>query len=58
MLLATLFLSRYASRLRAYNMLQRRLMAAYIQRGGTADAWCAHYAAAFRRRYGWMLDEC
>ena len=56
MLLATFYLDRYATRLRAYNMLQARLMSAYIRRGGSAEGWCDRHAAAFRRRYGWMLD--
>jgi hypothetical protein len=57
MLLATLYLDRYAPRLRAYNMLQLQLMACFIRRGGTPDAWCTQYASAFRRRFGWMLAE-
>ncbi len=57
MLLATLYLDRYAQRLRAYNMLQLQLMSAYIRRGGTEDSWCTRYAPAFRRRFGWMLAE-
>ena len=57
MLLATFYLDRYAQRLRAYNMLQLQLMSAFIRRGGTPDAWCARYAPAFRRRFGWMLAE-
>lgn len=57
MLLATVYLSRYDTRLRAYNMLQWELMAVYLRRGGSVDAWCARYAAAFRRRFGWMLVE-
>ena len=56
MLLATQYLDRYSARLRAYNMLQYQLMSAFIRRGGTAEAWCDRYAAAFRRRFGWMLE--
>ena len=56
-LLATFYLDRYDQRLRAYNMLQLQLMSAYIRRGGTPDGWCARYAQAFRRRFGWMLGE-
>lgn len=55
MLLAEFWLDRCASRMRAYNMLQ--LMETFIRRGGSADAWCARYAPAFRRRFGWMLAE-
>jgi hypothetical protein len=55
MLLASEYLSRYQTRLRAYNMLQWELMAAYLRRGGSVDSWCARYAPAFRRRFGWML---
>jgi len=25
-----------------------------IRRGGSAEAWCARYAPAFRRQFGWM----
>jgi hypothetical protein len=57
MLLATVYLSRYGTRLRAYNMLQVELMAAYLRRGGSEEAWCVRYAAAFRRRFGWMLAD-
>ena len=57
MLLATVYLSRYDCRLRAYNMLQWELMDAYLRRGGSVDTWCARYAPAFRRRFGWMLTE-
>ena len=57
MLLATLYLSRYPARLRAYNMLQLELMSAFIRRGGSPAAWCTRYAPAFRRRFGWMLGE-
>ena len=55
MVLATLYLARHRSRMQAYNLLQARLMACYIRRGGSADAWCEQYAAAFRQRFGWML---
>jgi hypothetical protein len=57
MLLATFYLDRYPARLRAYNMLQLQLMAAFIRRGGTESVWMARYASAFRRRFGWMLGE-
>lgn len=57
MLLATFYLDRCATRLRAYNMLQLRLMETFIRRGGSADAWCVRYAPAFRRRFGWMLVQ-
>jgi hypothetical protein len=57
MMLATLYLDQYGSRLRAYNMLQLQLMACFIRRGGSPDAWCTRYAPAFRRRFGWMLAE-
>jgi hypothetical protein len=57
MLLATLYLNRYDTRLRAYNMLQCALMAAYLRRGGSVEVWCARYAPAFRRRFGWMLAD-
>ena len=57
MLLATDYLCRYDTRLRAYNMLQRELMAAYLRRGGSVETWCARYAGAFRRRFGWMLVD-
>jgi hypothetical protein len=55
-LLATLYLDRYSTRLRAYNMLQTQLMSAFIRRGGSAEGWCDRYADAFRRRFGWMLE--
>jgi hypothetical protein len=57
MLLANLYLDRYGARLRAYNMLQWQLMSTFIRRGGSAEAWCERYAPAFRRRFGWMLEE-
>ena len=57
MLLATDYLRRYDTRLRAYNMLQWELMAAFLRRGGSVETWCARYAGAFRRRFGWMLAE-
>ena len=57
MLLALDYLRRYPSPLRAYNMLQLRLMTCFIRRGGCAEAWCARYAAPFRCRFGWMLDD-
>ena len=43
--------------MQAYNMLQLRLMACFIRRGGSAEAWCAHYAPRFRERFGWMLED-
>ena len=61
MLLASYYLARTPSRLAAYNALQVRLMRRFIGRGGTEAEWIDHYAAAFRRRFGWMLastDGC
>jgi hypothetical protein len=55
MVLASVHLARQRTRMRAYNMLQAQLMACFIRRGGSAEAWCARYAVAFRRRFGWML---
>jgi len=57
MLLATFYLDQYDSRLRAYNMLQLRLIECFVRRGGSPDEWCVRYAAPFRRRFGWMLAE-
>ena len=55
MLLATYYLARTQSPLAAYNTLQVQLMRRFIGRGGTEAQWVAHYAAPFRRRFGWML---
>jgi hypothetical protein len=56
MVLAALSLARHRTRLQAYNGLQLQLMVCFIRRGGSAEAWCSRYAAAFRRRFGWMID--
>ena len=61
MLLATYYLASTQSPLAANNTLQVRLMRRFIGRGGTEAVWIDHYAAAFRRRFGWMLassDGC
>ena len=58
MLLASYYLANARSPLAAYNALQVQLMRRYIGRGGTEAEWVAHYAAAFRRRFGWMLGDC
>jgi hypothetical protein len=50
-------LARQRTRLQAYNLLQVQLMECFIRRGGSAEAWCVRYAAAFRERFGWMLAE-
>jgi hypothetical protein len=55
MLLASYYLANARSPLAAYNALQVQLMRRYIGRGGTEAEWVAHYAAPFRRRFGWML---
>ena len=57
MVLATLYLARHRTRMQAYNMLQLQLMERFIRRGGSAETWCARHAVAFRRRFGWMVDE-
>jgi hypothetical protein len=54
-LLATYYLAQARSPLAAYNTLQVQLMRRFIGRGGTEAEWVAHYAEAFRRRFGWML---
>ena len=56
MLLASYYLARAQSPLAAYNALQVQLMRRFIGRGGTEAEWVAHYAAPFRRRFGWMLS--
>jgi hypothetical protein len=56
MALAENHLKRERSALGAYNALQIALMHRFVAGGGTAELWCARYAAAFRRRYGWMLE--
>ena len=55
MLLASYYLANARSPLAAYNALQVQLMRRFIGRGGTEAEWVAHYAAPFRRRFGWML---
>ena len=55
MLLASYYLANARSPLAAYNALQVRLMLRFIGRGGSEAEWVAHYAAPFRRRFGWML---
>lgn len=57
MVLGISFLSRYPTKLGAYNALQTRLMRHYIARGGCAESWCDRLAPRFRARYGWMLDD-
>jgi hypothetical protein len=43
------------NRLRIYNRLQLAMMERFVARGGTLEEWCATRAAAFRRRFGWLL---
>ncbi len=57
MLYAQIYLTQHASRLSAYNNLQRRLMRRFLGRGGSLEDWCTRIAPAFRARYGWMLAE-
>lgn len=57
MLLGTIYLSRFPTKLGAYNALQVCLMRHYIARGGQEQDWCTRMAARFRARYGWMLAE-
>lgn len=42
--------------LAVYNALQIALIGRFVARCGTAQQWCALYAPAFRRRYGWLLE--
>jgi hypothetical protein len=41
----------------AYMALQRRLLARWLARGGTEEAWCVRLAPAFHARYGALLEE-
>ena len=45
------YLARHPTPLAAYLALQRALMRHYVARGGTAEGFCAHLAAAFRQRF-------
>jgi hypothetical protein len=57
MTMAGFHLDRADSPLAAYNALQVALMRRFVARGGTVELWCVRLAPAFRRRYGWMLEE-
>jgi len=56
MRLARIRLDRKRPALAVYNALQVELIRRFVARGGTAERWCALYAPAFRRRYGWLLE--
>lgn len=57
MILAEMYLARHESRFAAYMALQRALLAQYVARGGSAEAWCERMAPLFRRRFDMLVTK-
>ena len=57
MILAEMYLARHESRFAAYMALQRALLAQYVARGGSPEAWCERMAPVFRRRFDALMTE-
>jgi hypothetical protein len=57
LLLAETYLARSSSGFSAYMRLQQALLARYMARGGTPEAWCERMAPVFRLRYGGLVEE-
>jgi hypothetical protein len=57
MVLGEFYRSRCGSGFDAYMALQRALLARWLARGGTAEAWCLRMAPVFRLRYGLLMEE-
>jgi hypothetical protein len=57
MVLGECYRKRSASGFDAYMALQRALLARWLARGGTEEAWCSRIAPLFRARYGPLMEE-